>query len=139
MSDVIRDRKPRGVGLGGSIEVENQRPEAMISSWSIGKRRRFKVQDLKRSKGVYNWRKASAEVIQCMLKLATCTNVSAHVPLVGRSTISVQRELRSRLAESLAAGRHDKAFAKDCGHVEAPRVDELEKLVFTFPNKQDID
>ena len=74
-----------------------------------------------------------------MAKLATCANVSAKVPLIGRSTLSVQRELRSKLAASLAAGLHDKAFAKDCGHVEAPRVDELEELIASFPNKKDID
>ena len=110
----------------------------MVASWSRNETRRFNIRHLRYSKGVYNWRRASPTVTQAMKKLVRCANVSADVPLVGRSTINVQRELRRKLAESLAAGCRDAAFAKDCGHTDLPRVDELEKLISAFPNKDDV-
>ena len=123
-------------GIGAS---RAGRPEDMVLNWSKGRRRKFNIRQLQMSKGVYNWRRASPEVEAAMWKLSQCSSVRAELPLKGRSLMSVQRELRSRLAESLAAGLHDKAFAKDCGHTDVPRVDELERLIDAFPGKQQVD
>ena len=41
-----------------------------------------------------------------METFAHCSNVSADIPLVGRSTVNVKRELRAKLAASLASGEH---------------------------------
>ena len=87
----------------------------MVQSWSEDMSRGFTVQDLQRSKGVYNWRQVSANVRAVMQLLTYCANVCTDVPLAGRSTISVKRELRAKLAESLATGKREKAFAKAVG------------------------
>ena len=136
----------RDDNLDGVVEEAKQqskcfaeRPESMVASWSRNETRRFNIKQLRYSKGVYNWRRAPPTVRRAMKKLVQCANVSADIPLVGRSTINVQRELRQKLAQSLAAGRCDAAFAKDCGHTDLPRVDELEKLMSAFPNKEDVD
>ena len=74
-----------------------------------------------------------------MSKFAHCNNVNAVVSLLGRSTMRVKRELRAKLAASLASGARDRAFAKECAWTNAPRVDELEALMASFPNQKNVD
>ena len=140
-SYVIGANRLQHEGAGSKVGKNSvkQLPQAMVQSWSQGISRGFTVQDLQRSKGVYNWRPVSAAVRSAMRPYAYCANVCTKVPLAGRSTMSVQRELRTKLAESLATGKREKAFAKECAWADVPRVDELERLMASFPNKECID
>ena len=141
-SDVIGITRLRNEGSRSRVERSSKKfrqPQEMVRSWFPGRPRQFNVRQLQRSKGVYNWRQASPEVATAMQTFAHCSNVSADIPLVGRSTVNVKRELRAKLAASLASGERERAFAKSCAWTDAPRVDNLEALMDSFPDKEAID
>lgn len=116
-----------------------RRAPAMVSKWTKPKFRGFAASKLRQAKGVYNWRRASPAVMQAMLMFAQCVQACADVPLEGRSSVSVKRELRDRLVRSLSEGKKEKAFAKQCGCSAAPRVDELEELLRSYPGWDSVD
>ena len=113
----------------------------MVSSWEQARKREFSVrQMLKANKHVYNVRKASPEVASKLKEQAgKCSNVNASVDLKKKSIPAIRKELRKKLAESLAANRKERAFAKMCGCHDRPRADELEKLVAAYPAMEKID
>ena len=59
--------------------------------------------------------------------------------LKSKTIPAIRRELRAKLAKSLASKRKEKAFAKMCGCQDRPRADELEKLVAAYPAFEKID
>ena len=89
---------------------------------------------------VYNVRHPRREVVKELMKDAgECSNVIASVRLKNMTTPAIRRQLRKRLAESLAAKRKERAFAKVSMFDDRPRVDELEKLVAGYPALSQVD
>ena len=124
--------------LHNALPVKVVHP-GMVSKWNKAKRRNFSASRLRRSRGVYNWRPASAHVVACMLSFVQCVSVCAQVPLMGKSSVAIRAELRDRLSASLSSHAGEKAFEKCCGFASCPRVDDLEGMVRAFPGKDQVD
>ena len=137
----IKMRAERKKVSSGAMKAEagRCRSPGMVSKWKKAKRRQFSASRLCRSRGVYNWRRASAHVTACMLTLVQCISVCAQVPLIGKSSVSIRAELRERLNASLASHRGERAFEKCCGLSSCPRVDDLEGMVRSFPGWHQVD
>ena len=136
---ILRTGGLRNALRASDVNVEKDKfVPGMVSKWKRSPKRQFAVGRLKYSRGVYNWKRASPHVIACMLAMTQCVSVHADVPLVGKSTVSIKAELRKKLAQSLAAGGDAKAFEKPEGYSFAPRVDDLEALIHSFPAKDAI-
>ena len=101
--------------------------------------RRFAGREMRKVKGVYNWRPVSSEIMQTLLLLVQCASVQADIPLMRKSSVHIRTDLRTRLAASLAAGEKERAFAKKCGFDDRPRADNAKDMMEAFPNKQDVD
>ena len=113
----------------------------MVSDWGQARKREFTVrQMLKANKHVFNVRRASPEVAKRLKEEAgQCSNVTASFDLKKKTIPAIRKELRKRLAESLAAHKKEKAFSKVYGCDTRPRADELEKLVAAYPAWDQID
>ena len=74
-----------------------------------------------------------------MKESGQCSNVNASVKLQHKSIPAIRKELRKKLAESLASGRKEKAFEKVYGCDGRPRADELERLVAAYQAWDKID
>ena len=95
---------------------------------------------LKSNKYVYNVRRAPPEVAKRLRQeQGECSNLNASVELKNKTVPAIRKELRSKLAEALATGLKEKAFAKTCGYDDRPRADELERLVAAYPAWDQID
>ena len=117
------------------------RPPGMVGEYSQAKERGYTVgQLLKKNQFVYNVRRPSDSVVQELMKDAgACSNVNASVRLKSMTTQAIRRELRKKLAESLAANRKERAFAKLSMFSDRPRADELERMVAAYPALSKVD
>ena len=113
----------------------------MVADYERAKKREFTVQQMLRAnKHVYNVRKAPADVEKKLMEQAgDCSDVNASVNLQAKTVSAIRRELRARLAESLAANKKEKAFAKMSLFDDRPRADELERLVVEYSNLHRVD
>ena len=109
-------------------------PEMVAASKPL-RSRKFSARHLRSSRGVYNWRRVSHDVILCMFALVQYTSVMADLPLLHKSSVAVKRELKQILAYSLQSNAMEKAFAKDCGFSGVPRADDPEALMNSFPRR----
>lgn len=135
--------KPRIQQAGGSCCVHSERDTpsdpGMVSNYEQAQQREFTVRHmLKKNRYVYNIREAPEEVMKMLVRQSgKCSNLNASVELSRKSIPAIRRELRKRLANALAAGTKEKAFAKQCGGDNRPRADELERLVAAYPGVVD--
>ena len=113
----------------------------MVSGYERARKREFTVrQMLQRNKHVYNVRRAPPEVAEKLKEQSgQCSHVNASVELKNKTIPAIRRELRKKLAESLASKRKEKAFAKMCGCDDRPRADDLERLAAAYPALDQID
>ena len=143
---LINPHKLQAGGTCGAHEraqYVNNKPihPRMVDGYSQAKERGFTVRDmLQKNMFVYNVRHPRREVVKELMKDAgECSNVIASVRLKNMTTPAIRRQLRKRLAESLAAKRKERAFAKVSMFDDRPRVDELEKLVAGYPALSQVD
>ena len=95
---------------------------------------------LEKNRFVYNVRPPRKEVVQELMKDAgACSNVNASVRLKNMTTQAIRRELRKKLAASLAENRKERAFAKVSMFKDRPRADELERLAAEYPALSQVD
>ena len=125
-----------GSTRGEAIQVKNG---MMVTRVKRAGGRRFAGRELRKARGVYNWRPVSSNVMQTLLLLVQCTSVLAEVPLLRKSSVQVRADLRARLARSLAAGEKERAFAKMCGFEDRPRADNPEAMMNAFPCKEGVE
>ena len=141
---------PAAVGVCVDVEEAQEEARAALKSkWMKptmvgGARkappRRFTVQQmLRKSKHVYNIRKAPPEVVAAMRAQQGCSDAELNFPLAGKSSSQIRRALRKALAKALANKVKKVAFAKDVAFDDRPRADELEKMVASFPGLDKID
>ena len=102
-------------------------------------KRTFSIGQMLKQGGCYNVRKAGKEVTEMLLDTFECSAAEVQIPLQGKTSVQVRRELNVALANSLAHGKGELAFAKKCGVTQAPRADDIEAMVEAFPNKESID
>ena len=143
--------KPHSVQAGGSCDVQERanyvndkptiHPPNMVGEFSKAKERGFTVkQMLEKNRFVYNVRPPREEVVKELMKDAgSCSNVNASVRLKNMTTPAIRRQLRKKLAESLAGNRRERAFAKATMYDNRPRADELERLVAEYPALSQVD
>ena len=109
----------------------------MVASAFPAVARSFSVEDLlKSNKHVYNVRRAPEAVVQQLKTQCGCSNANADLPLKEKSLYQVRKDLRRRLAESLASGRREVAFAKQFSFDDGRRA---ERMVFSYPTFEAID
>ena len=114
-------------------------PPTMVDDASPATPRKFTLCDVLRSKRVHNVRKAPPGIVAALMRDTGCVDAKVNMPLRGKTSAQVRRDLRRRLAESLAAKKHEAAFAKQFGPASHPRSDEIERLVTAFPAWHSID
>ena len=120
-------------GPGGAMRNSN-----MVRRVVRARRRQYRARHMRNCRGVYAWKVATPEVMRHMVALVQCVSVLADVPLCRRSSLHIRADLRSKLAEALASGEKEKAFAKQCGFSSKPRADDPRAMMQAFPNAQDI-
>lgn len=99
----------------------------------------FRLESLLKTRGVYNARKASAPVLEAMLRDVDCSPAFASFDLIGRNSAQVRRDLNRRLAKELADGTHGAAFANLCDYESCPRADDIEGMVSAYPAMESVD
>ena len=110
----------------------------MVRAASRAEKRTFTVEEMLRESSAYNVRKAPQWVAERLFKSkGKCSSAKVHADLKHKTFAHIRRELNKKLAASLAARKHEAAFAKACAVDSRPRADELEKMIKSFPGEVD--
>jgi hypothetical protein len=62
-----------------------------------------------------------------------CAHTAVKFDIAGRTTASIQRQLRKRLTDVMKSGEDTPAFARMVDAFENPRCDDLEDMVAAMP------
>ena len=79
-------------------KMESWVQPTMVEGASTSAPRRFSVQDVVKSKRLYNVRRAPQGVVDKLMQDTHCASAAVHVPLQGKTSAQVRRELRQKLA-----------------------------------------
>ena len=126
-------------GVSSAVARRIGNSGSMVRMVRKARRRKFKAKQMQSVRGVYNWRKTDPTVMAQLLLLVQCVSVVADVPLVRRSSLHVRAELRKKLAQALAQGGKEKAFAKECGVSEKPLANDPAAMMYAYPCLDQID
>ena len=137
--DVIVESADVDHSLKGGWSTGAYRNSHMVRRVKRARKRQFKAKQLQCSRGVFNWRSTSQEVMRHLLAFTQCVSVVADIPLCQKSSLHIRSELRSKLATALQQGDKERAFAKSCGFSGKPRANDPEAMMRAYPGIHDID